>query len=515
MKKYLFLILIGACTFKKGPSIKRLRIRFAAEVPTIDPALSTDTTSGNIIETMNDALIYMDQSNRLVPALAESWTVSADHKTYTFKLRSGILWTDGKPVVAQQFVDAAERALTQKNGVVTSSFLLPIENAKDFYDGKLADFSKVSIQASDEKTLVIKLKESMPYWINVAAFPVLMPLRKEILAKYGDRWIDPKNFVSTGAYRLVEKNIHGTIRCEKNPLYWNQESLKGAFESVEFRIVEDGNTAVNLFRQGEFDIVDGVPSQLVPILDKTEPALVSLHSLFVSGIAMRVDKVSVRNTKVRQALAMSIDRKALQKLLHRDSEILESWIPPELMNSKEGQALVFNPIEAKKLWSQAKNAPKKLEYLYPSGSRTNMIAQFLQQQWKENLGVEIDLFPQEWRVYLKARFQGEFPIFQQNWLADYPDAMNFLEIFTCSNEQNTPHMCNKTYDALLSQSARVQSEEERQKLFKEAEKILLQQEAAIIPLTREDFNYLIHPRIKNFSINRSSKFRVANLRLAE
>lgn len=511
---FFILLLLSSCSPKnpEAPSLKRLRIRLASEVPSIDHTLVGDATSRDIIVTLHEGLLRLDEKDQIVTALAESWTLSSDKKTYTYKLRPQLKWSDGKDLVAQHFVDALERALTAENASLSASFLFPIQNASQFFEGKLKDFSKVGVKALDSRTVQILLEAPFPHWNDITTFGVMMPIRKDIISKFGPKWTDAHNYVSAGPYLLKEWSQQGKILVAKNPFYWNQEELKEAFQEVDFRVVQEGNTAVTLYQKGNFDILQKVPFHLLSELSKTEKGLRNLPTLFTVGISLHTQHPLTQNPLIRKAIALCIDRSLLKKFLASDSTPSSSWVPESLLRWSETKKNSFNPEAAKKIWSKIKNPPQKMDYLFPSTPKAKIIAEFLQQQLKQHLGLELELIPQEWKVFLKSQKTGEYPLFQQGWVADYPAALNFLDVFKCKSGQNYPQMCNPQYDLLLKESLNTQSTLQRKKLQK-AQEILLAQEIATIPLIIENSTFLVNPQIQAFHVNGTSSYRISKLRL--
>jgi oligopeptide transport system substrate-binding protein len=512
---FILILCLYACTPKSpgGPTIQRLRIRLASEVPSIDHTLTGDATSRDIITTLHEGLLRLDEKNKAVNGLAESWTTSRDQKKYTYKLRPHLKWSDGKNLIAQDFVDALERALKPENAAVTANFLFPIQNAAAFFEGKLKDFTKVGVKALNDKILEITLSAPFPHWNDITTFNIMMPIRKDLIARFGHKWTDATHYVSAGPYILKEWTKQGKIVAAINPLYWNQEELKGAFQEIEFRVVQEGNSAVTLFQNGAFDILQRVPFQLIPELAKTESGFKNLPTLFTVGMSLNTQHPLTKDSRLRKAIALAIDHSLLQKFLASDSTPSSTWVPEELLTFPQNKKTTYNPELAKKIWAKIKNPPSKMDYLFPSTPKAKIIAEFIQQQLKQNLRLEIELIPQEWKVFIKSQKTGEYPLFQQGWVADYPDALNFLDVFKCKSGQNYSQMCNPLYDSLLEQSLHVEGALQTQKLQK-AQEILLSQEVATIPLTLENSTYLVNPRIQGFAVNGTFSYRISKLRLS-
>jgi len=276
-------------------------------------------------------------------------------------------------------------------------------------------------------------------------------------------------------------------------------------------VVQEGNTAVTLYQKGDFDIIDRVPFDQIPMLEKSEAGLKVFPTLFVIGLGLGNDNPETKNPDVRRALSMAIERSQFKKF---NSTPVDSWVTLELPGSGSGRAFKYDPVEAKKIWTSLKDPPKKIEFYFPATAKAKITAEFIQQELKKNLGLEVELNAQEWKVYIKSQATAHLPAFYEGWIADFPDAINFLDLFSCRSGQNYGHLCDKKYDELLNKSLTAATPE-RLQLYEEAEKILLQTDIAVIPLTQENLDYLVHPKLSGFTLNGMGEFRLVNLRLTE
>jgi oligopeptide transport system substrate-binding protein len=521
MKKLLPALLMLAAvactrsTSRTASGTSKLRMRIEAEPPSLDWTTATDNLSRDVIVTLQAGLVRLDKNDQITPDLAESWTVSKDGKTFTFKLRPNSKWSDGQPLVAQNFVDAIERTLDPKVASEYSYFLFDIENAENYFSGKLKDFSKVGAKAPDANTVVYTLRSPAPFWINVPAFSVAYPLRKDLVEKYGDKWTAAGNLVTAGPYQLVTWERESKLGLKKNPNYWNQAEMKNFVDEIEFRVVKENAVAVTLFDRHEVDIVRQLPPLQVPMLAKGNPGFQKSPYLrsFAFGFGMK--NPSTQDRKVRMALTMSVDRSQIKKFMSDLIEPTQSWIPVGLLGSDPNHGFGFNPTEAKKLWSEVKNPPKNLEFWYPNDEKHKMVAEFLQSEWKKNLGIEVGLVAQEWKVFLKSAATQNLPIFRQGWGADYPDSNNFLDMFTCNSGNNYPKMCNPKFEQLLQDALKTQDPKKRAELYAKAENILLNEEVAIAPIFQENSLFLVSPKISGFKPNKMGEYRLADVRIAE
>lgn len=506
---------IVSCTKGKDTSSngnKRLRMRIEAEPPSIDWTTATDNLSRDIMVTMHEGLVRLDKNAEVIPNFAESWTVSKDGKVYTFKLRPNLKWSDGTPMVAQQFVDAVARTLDPRVASEYAYFLFDIENGEKYFTKKITDFKQVGAKAPDDQTVVYTLRTPAPYWIDVPAFSVSYPIRKDLIEKYGDRWTEAGKIITAGPYQLKEWVRESRMLFVKNPNYWDQELVKNMIDEVEFRVVKENSVAVTMFDRGEVDLVRKLPPLQVPMLAKGNPGFYKAPYLRSMAFGFGLKAPATKDKNVRMALSMSVDRSQIKKFMSDLVEPAQSWIPEGLVGSDPNRGYKFDPEKAKQLWAQVKVKPTGLEYWYPNDEMHKMVAEFLQSEWKKNLGVDVALQAQEWKVFLKSAATQNLPIFRMGWGADYPDSNNFLDMFVCNSGNNYPKMCNATYEKLLQQALQTQNKDERAKLYKKAEEILIQDEVAITPIFLENSLFMVSKNLTGFAANKMGEYRLADVR---
>jgi oligopeptide transport system substrate-binding protein len=514
----LFCFALVSCTQKSSTASKQsvLRMRLEAEPPTIDWTTATDALSRDVIVTLHEGLVRMDKEGKIVPNFAESWKVSPNGKTFTFKLRANLKWSDGSPLLAQHFVDAVERTLTPSVASEYAYFLFDLENAENFFNSKEKSFLKVGVKAPDSNTVVYTLRSPAPYWINVPAFSVTYPIRKDLIAQNGDRWTEAGKLVTAGPYLLREWVRESKLSLVKNPYYWDQEAQKKNFDEIEFRVIKENAVAVTLFERKEVDIVRKLSPLQVPMLSKKEPGFTKSAYLRSMAFGFGMKNPLTKDKRVRMALAMSVDRVQIKKFMSDLVEPTQSWIPEGLLGADSQRGMPFNPEKAKKLWAEIKNPPNKgLEYWYPNDEMHKMVAEFLQSEWKKNLGIDVALVAQEWKVFLKSAATQDLPIFRQGWGADYADSNNFLDMFTCSSGNNYPKYCNAAYEKFLKDALNTQSPQSRSALYSKAEKMLIEEDVAIAPIFQENNLFLVNPRLKGFAANKMGEFRLADVKFQE
>jgi oligopeptide transport system substrate-binding protein len=233
-----------SCTKKKEVSVKpdkdTLVFRIHSEPPNVDPAKGVDNVSIDIMNNVNEGLMQFDPEMKPVPALALSHEISKDNKTYTFKLRPGVVWSDGQPLKAQQFVDGWERMLNPKTAAEYAYFLYDIDGAEGYNQGKITDFSKVGAKAVDDLTLQVTLVRPASYWLSLTAFVVMFPQRVDVINRAGERWTEPEHFVGVGPYVIKVWEHDKRMVLERNEKYWGP---KPQIARAVALIVEEATTA--------------------------------------------------------------------------------------------------------------------------------------------------------------------------------------------------------------------------------------------------------------------------------
>lgn len=477
---------LAACT----PDKPRADLVFiqSAEPETIDPAVASDQVSMRISNALFEGLCRVTQDGKPEPGMAERWDVSPDLKTYTFHLRAGITWSNGDPVTAHDFVRSWQRVLEPETGSDYSTLMQIIEGAQAYADGKNKDFNQVGVHALDDRTLQVKLANPTPYFIDLSSFVTFSPVHLPTLKKHGTAWIKPGNLVGNGPYELDEWRLDDRIRLRKNPRYWDAANVK--MRTVEVKPVQDANTALNYFTTGQCDLLMDkgmVPPSLTQKLKQ--------QSYFHTGpflgswfIRINVTKPPFTDARVRQAFALALDKRRItEKITQLGEPEAQGITPPGAGKGYQPpQGLDLNVQRARELMAQAgfpggKGFPR-VEYLYiPLGIERN-IAIELQAMWQEALGVTVNLTKQEQKVWLDSMRKLNYHMCRSSWVGDYNDPSTFLDLFTTGNGQNRTGWGSPAYDGFISAAAREPDISRRNGLFQQAEKLLVSDQAALIPV---------------------------------
>ncbi len=481
-----FMLWVTACT----PDRPRADLVFinGAEPESIDPAVVTDQVGMRISEALFEGLCRWNEAGKAQPGMAERWDVSGDRKRYTFHLRSGITWSNGEPVTAQDFVQSWRRVLDPVFGADYASQLFVIRGAKAFNDGKTKDFNEVGAKALSPQTLEVELENPTPYFIDLCAFVTFSPVHLPTVTQHGTSWIKPANLVGNGPYLLEDWRLDDKLVLRKNPKYWDAANVM--METIDVLPISEPNTAINYFLTGQADLIMDkgmVPTSLTEKLKKepyfhTGPFLGSYFTRF------NVQREPFTDPRVRLAFSLAIDRRRITEKITQLGEV-NAWslTPPGTGQGYEPPAgPTFDVKKARELLTEAgfpngKGFPR-VEYLYFPKLIERNIAVELQAMWQENLGVTVDLVKQEWKIYLASMKERKYSLCRSSWVGDYNDPSTFLEMFLSGSGNNRTGWANANYDQLLAAAAAEPDVAKRNTLFQQAERLLVTDEAVILPI---------------------------------
>lgn len=464
------------------------------EPETLDPALITAQADGRIVSSLFEGLTARDKNGRIIPGMAESWAISEDGKTYTFTLRENARWSNGDPVSAQDFLYSWKRALLPETASKYSSQFYFIENAEDFNNGKITDFDLVGVKAPDQRTLVVTLCAPTPFFLDLAAFPTLMPVHRATIEQYGDDWIKPGRMVSNGAYRLDKWRINDRIRLLKNPYYYEADQVRLGI--VDILPTTQSGTAFNLFYSGDADLILDrglVPAMLFGELRKT-PFFHSGPILAVYFYRFNVTQPPYDDVRVRRALSMAIDKnRIVEKITKAGEPIAHGMVPPGTQDYESIVHIPFDPDQARKLLAEAgypegKGFPR-MSLLYNKTDLNEQIATEMQEMWSRELSIQVELVKQEFKVYLSTMSSLDYDLARSSWIGDYNDANTFLSIFVSGDGNNRTGWKNPVFDEFISQANLEPDSLKRKAIFQKAEKVLIEEDVVVLPLY---YNVAIH-----------------------
>lgn len=458
------------------------------EPETLDPALMTGIPEFHMTLQMYEGLTRLDADNHPQPACAESWDISDDQMEYTFYLRDDLKWSNGDPLTADDFAFAWKRAVDPDIAADYANMFFLIEGAQDYNDpdtgGSLDD---VAIEVIDDQTIKVKLVSGAPYFLDLTAFPTYYPLHQETVKADDEGWhLKPETTIVNGPFKL-EKREQGRLEYVPNEYYWDAASVK--LDRLIFTMVEDMNTELTMFENGEVDMTHEVPGAEIPRLKNDMPD--ELHIFPYLGTYYYIfncEKKPFDDVRVRKALTMAIDRKAICEEVTMGGELPAfAFVPPGITDVEDdsdfreigGDFFEEDVEEAKKLLADAGYPDGKgfpaFEILYNTLDQHKIIAEAVMEMWEQNLGITgITLHNEEWGIYLASRDEGDFDVARAGWIGDYVEPNSFLDIMRTGGGNNNSRWGDPHYDELIDQLARLADPAERMPLLHEQEGIMME-----------------------------------------
>jgi len=480
------------------------------EPQTLDPHLAQGVPSTHILRDLFEGLTTESSNGEVIPGAAARWNISRDARTYTFYLRRDSMWSNGDPVIAQDFVYSLRRSANPETASNSAVMLLPIQNAREVLAGELP-VEELGISLLDEYTLQITLTGPTPYFLGMLTHPATYPVNRRNVEEFGDRFSRPGNLVSNGAYVLKDWKLRVSVELERNPRY--READQTLIERVLYLPIEDLSAEITQFRSGALDWTNEVPNNQFKWLQRYYPdELVTspwMGSYFF-GFNL-ITEPFVDNPDLREALILAIDRQVITDKVTQFGEQpsfalvppgIDGYVPfsPEYADwSQEGRN-----EEARRLYELAgysTDEPLRVEIRYNTSENHKKIALAIASMWKQVLGVNASLVNEEFRVFLQNREQKIITqVFRAGWISDYNDPYSFLEMFRTGHGRNDYAYSNSTFDALLDEVGTERVRARRERLMFEAERVLLS-DFVVIPIYTYVTKRLVDPHLRGWQNN--------------
>ena len=485
------LLAVSACNQNSsGPpesaDVLVLRRGLGGDPASLDPAGATDTFSTQVLQDLYEGLTSESSTGDVLPGVASSWTVDATGTQYTFQLRSDARWSNGKRVTAGEFVTAWRRVVDPKQGSPVSDDLRLIAGAADIIAGQSSP-TALGVAAPSDDVLTVKLIQPAPYFPQLLAHSATFPIYSETSA----RAHDPGAWVSNGPYVLTTWQPATRLELTRNEAYWDRANVH--IPRVQYQVAPDQNSQLAIYRAGQIDITDTVPSNAIPSLRSQHlKELVLAPYLATAYYALNLSMPPfASNLKLRKALAMAVDRQRLVTALAFGQVGAYGFVPPGTWNY-DPQSWQWKNLnaddriaEARRLYKEAgysSRTPLRLRLLFNTNPAIKQTAIIVAAMWKEELGIETELIDEEYRVFLQSRHDRKrWEVVRMGWIADYNDATNFLNIFREGSANNDPEYLNTAYTQLLDQAARAPDAKIRREQLELAERVMLA-DYPVIPL---------------------------------
>lgn len=497
-----------------------LNVVLGAEPKTLDPSKATDLYSSQVLVNVMEALtrleVGQDGKDVIKPGAAKEWKKSDDGLKWTFTLRDA-KWSDGKAITADQFVYGIQRTLAKETGSQYAFLLYPIKNANEFNTGK-AKAEDVGVKAIDEKTIEFTLTAPCAYFLDLTYFKVMEPQRKDIIEAGGDKYgTEPNTMVFSGPFTITEWVHNNKIELVKNKEYWDNSNVK--LEKATMKIIKEETSRMNELLNGSLDAAAVTKPEWIQKFDETKKFDVKkgYDSSSTYTFFNQKDKYFT-NAKIRKAFSIAEDRTGRASVLFKNlAEPATAWCPPAIqIDGKDYREKVnYKPIEdLKKENSDAKALlveglkelgldpdPAKHTFKYlQSGTdaRAKEFAEFAQQNYKTALGVNVECEYVEWAIFQKRTDEFDYQIASMAWSADYNDPNTFFDMFMSNAGICPTGWKSDKYDNLIKDAGNTIDPAKRTEIFKQAEKILVYEDAVISPGVWRFKNTYVRKHVKNY-----------------
>jgi oligopeptide transport system substrate-binding protein len=487
---------------------QELNLYLTDEIPTMDLSQATNAISFTLFANINEGLVRLDKDGKAEPAMAKEWKRSDDGLTYTFTLRDGVKWSNGEPVTAKDFEYSWKRTLDPATGSQYAFMVAWIKGGLA-YNTKKGTRDEVAVKAVDDKTLQVTLENPIPFFVEQMAFPIFFPQNEKFVKAQGDKYgAEASNVLFNGPFKMSAWTHEQSAVIEKNDQYWDKDKVK--LSKVNFQVVKDSTALLNLYESGQVDrtylVRDFVDQYKDSKEFSTQPELTNAYVQYNQRVK------AFTNAKVRQALTWAIDGDAYADIIyHNGSKGATGYVPDGVSNGQGGDFRkdTGDLIKHKENVTKAKDTLKaglaelgltdfpKITLLADDGDIGKKSTEFIQEQWRTNLGINVDVSNVPYKLRLDKSHTHDFDAVVSLWGADYNDPMTFLDMFITDGDFNDPKWSNTDYDKFIDAAKKEIDPKKRMQSLVDAEKLLMQ-EMPIGPLMFRGRAYLTKPYVKDF-----------------
>lgn len=489
---------------KEGNVEQHLKLNAETEPPSLDPGLATDSTSFEILRVIMEGLVRLDENGKVNQGsgMAESWEINEDGTVYTFKIKEEVKWTNGDPVTANDFEYAWKRVLNPETASDYAYQLYYVKNGEAYNNGQ-ATADEVGVKALDEKTLEVTLEAPTPYFLQLTAFGTLYPVNQKVVEADANWAADSATYVGNGPFKLTDWAHDSEVVVEKNADYWNKDAVK--LDKISWAMVNDENTSYQLYQNQDLHVVAPPTDLTMELIEQGEAEALPISGTYY--YVFNTEKEPFNNANIRKAFTAAIDREGIVNAVTRGGQLpATGFVPPgsstdlpQDLRDANGN-LIPSVDEAKSYLDKGMQELgitelPEITITYNTSEGHKKIAEAIASMWKTNLGVEVSLYNQEWKVFLDTIDAGDFHVGRMGWLGDYMDPMSFLDLFVTDGGNNYPGYSNPEYDALIAQAKSTNDQQVRLDTMAQAEKILME-DMPILPIYFYTEVYMQHDNVK-------------------
>jgi len=459
----------------------------------------------DVLGSVSEGLVRLDENDNPQPGLAESYTVSDDGLTYTFTLRDGLKWSNGEPLTAKDFEYSwiTEISDLENNGY--ASVIAPfLKNGEAYANGE-CDASEVGVKATDDKTLVVTLNAPAPFFDRLTALSCLYPLNEEFYTSMGDKYATSADtLLYCGPFKATSMDVSVGVTMEKNPDYWDAENVK--LDGVDIKVITDSSAALNAYEAGEIDRVNLASTDVM--LYQGDPEFGS-YNVF-RNYYMQFDYTNDRlNAKMRQAISMAIDRQTLVDQVLMTGAVAAGGVVSQGINGDgektfrelAGDVSYYDPDQAKQLWDEGVQelgqAPSDLVMLTAEGTDFDDMSVYVQDQLRTVLGLDVTIKSMTQKARNEIMKTEHYDMALSAWGADYDDAMTFLELWTDDSGYRGTY-AKPEYCDLIKKARAEADPATRLQYMIDAEKMLISDDCVVTGIYDRGYSYLMRDYVKGY-----------------
>jgi oligopeptide transport system substrate-binding protein len=488
---------------KKSPSSHKITINIQEEPSTLDHRKARLMFDYNTIRTFNDGLFRTGRDGKAAPAIAESYTVSEDMKTYVFKLKK-TNWSNGVALSAHDFIYSWKSSLNKNFPAPNAALLFPIKNAKEIKEGALPA-SMLGVYADGDLTLVVELERPVPFFTDLLTIPIYFPLNESVDQAHPDWSTSADHYVCSGPFKMVDWKHKNEILAEKNKYYWDTDQVK--IQNITMVMV-DPVTAFSMQQNGELSWVgapySNFPPEALEML-KANKTLQKDPFLATNWIRTNTNYTPLNNREFRQSLAFAINRKDItQHVLQGEATVATGIVPismgiqekPYFTDNDEKMATELLSIALKKM-NLTKETLPQLKLTFACTENSDKIATAIQDNWRKVLGINVILEPVESKIYIDKIGKGDYQLACGRWGADFNDPISFLDVFkTRSSGTNNTGWESPDYISAIEDTYKYMDFDKRKSGLAKAEQILIN-DMPVIPVYHFTMLHVQDPSLKD------------------
>ncbi|WP_101843236.1 peptide ABC transporter substrate-binding protein [Halobacillus sp. Marseille-P3879] len=491
---------------------QEITVTAKSEISSMDPSLITDTVGFQWAGETLEGLYRLDEDGNLSEGIATDSSVSDDGLTWTFDLREDAEWSNGDPVTADDFVYAWQRAVDPDTGSEYGPYFLGgvIENAQEIADGE-AELDELGATAVDEHTLEVQLEKPVPYFESMTVFVTFMPLNQDFVEEHGEDFgTEAEYTLANGPFEMTSWDHEEGWTVEKNDTYWDADTVQ--LNAVNAQVVKEVSTGVNLYESGDLDQTE-LNAEFVDEYRTTEDFNIAEKPYLYFFKFNQEANEALANVDVRKAISYSIDRQALVDTILNDGSVpAEGYVPSNFVNmpdsdedfrDAQGPLVEYDEEKAKEHWDAALEElgtdEVEIELLGDdTGTVSNVMAYYKEKLESTLDGLTINVMEVPFNERVERDQNSEFEIEAATWGPDYVDPNTYLNMYLTDGQNNNMNYSSEEYDSLIEQAngEYAQDPDQRFETFLEAERLLLEEDAAVAPMYQDSKAQLFRPSIK-------------------